>query len=170
MLTAKLMEPAANALEGLQVATLEEGRIHANVFRFSGVPGYGFRLWRWTKFRDGWKRSQLFQAGDISNLSLLLGQLEELTNVSESASDPKPVSLELREYALDNLVETFTNGSSQALISDPQKPKPVEPFFVLRRRVGDSKLTANWFYTSDIADLQKSLDEVHRWYQESAIA
>ena len=165
MLTAPLMGPTAHTLEALQVATLEEGRIHANVFRFGQPPEYSFRLWRWTKFRDGWKRAQLFQAADIGQISLLLEKLEDLAHVPDSP-DPKSISLEYREYAPNNLVRTFEHGNVQAFICDPQKPKPVEPFFTLRQRSPNSSETASWFYTSELTDFQRTLAAVRDWYQQ----
>jgi hypothetical protein len=168
MLTAKLMEPAANALEGVQVATLEEGRIHANVFRFSGVPGYGFRLWRWTKFRDGWKRSQLLQAGDIEPIESVLSRLEELTTPLESAAEPKVVAFLPKDYTPQNVVATLESGNVRLYISDPQKPPPAAPFFVLRRTLAGtarSNESGNWFYTVELQDLEHVLREARQWFQ-----
>lgn len=160
------MEPAANIVEALQVATLEEGRIHANVFTFGQPPEYSFRLWRWTKFREGWKRAQIFKAADIKRISLLLERLENMTIVPEPAPDSKPISLELREYAPNNLVETFTYGTIRAFVCHPRQPKPMEPFFVLRKQVEDMEKTASWFYASDVQDLQTVLLMIRGWFQQ----
>ncbi len=166
MLTALHMEPVATALEAYQVATLEEGRIYATVFRFPGFQDYGVRFWRWTKFRGGWKRAQLFQAADVEPLSILLRQVYNLADVPAPPPDAKPIMFELRDYAPNAVVEKFRHGAVETFISDPLKPKPIEPFFVLRRRDGHSRETASWFYTSDVEALQKSLDDVRNWFQQ----
>ena len=165
MLTTLEMESAANTVEALQVATLEEGRIHANVFRFRASSEVGFRLWRWAKFRDGWRRAQLFQAADLEKISLLFEQLDASASVPEP-QDSKPIALEFREYVPTNLVLTFHHGKVQTFICDPQQPKPVEPYFVIRKTAEDSSRTASWFLTSDLSDLRKSLDQVRSWYQQ----
>ncbi len=161
---AEEMVPTAKTLKAFCIGRLQKERVYTNVLRFSNSTEYGFQFWRWIKFRDGWKRGYLFQASDIERITSVVWNLEEGPLVSELLPNPQPMSFDLREFAPNDLAKVFESGTIRAYISTPAN---VEPFFSLRMTVPDSRETANWFYTSEIDDLQKVLREVSTWFRSS---
>ena len=165
MLVSYQMEPEQTTWTAIRLGTLSEERVNASLFHFAEVNKIGFQLWRWVKSKEGWKRSHTFHQLDIPRIEELLPQLSAYALESEPPSTPQAFEFGLKLFAAENALQRFQNGSVEVTICESEKP-PVPNYFVLRRTVGGTAETGNWFFLSELPTLEEVLRLTSIWYQQ----